>query len=240
MTDVLPDEVSYVGCSISDGGTCELLEVPPFTVECQLNDRGPGETVSVFIDVLVDPSVPDGTIITNTAEVAATTADPDPGNNSTTEETTVNAEADLMIVKDVNFETGSPSTTIIYYITTTNLGPSDAQDVVVVDTLPSVKTKGGKEKMEFVFATEGCIYDEATHTVTCDIGTLAAGDSAEMDIHIQVSGNAGVIKNVVAVSSSTTDPDPSNNEAEKDVTVKGGSDRPGGPGGGRGKGPKNK
>lgn len=238
LTEELPAEVSFVDASISNGGTWEVLEVPPLTVECQLDDIDPGESVLVFVTVLVDPSVLDGSLISNTATVSSSTADPDNTNNVAIEHTTVNAEADLMIEKDVNFETGSASTTIIYFIEVTNVGPSDAQNVVVVDYLPSVTTKGGKQKVGFVFATEGCQYDEAAHTVTYNHGMLAAGDVVELEIHIQVSGSPGVITNTVEVSSDTDDPDTTNNTAIKDATVKGSTNRPGGPGGGRGKGPK--
>jgi len=100
-----------------------------------------------------------------------------------------------------------------------------------------VTTKKGQQKVIFVFATEGCQYDEATHTVVYNQSTLAAGGSFDLEIHIQVNGNPGVITNTVEVSSDTHDPDSSNNTATKDVTVKGGSDRPGGPGGGCANGP---
>jgi uncharacterized repeat protein (TIGR01451 family) len=238
LAEELPPEVTFVDASISNGGTCEVLEVPPLTVECQLNDLDPGESVLVFVTVLVDPSVLDGSLIINTATASSSTTDPDEANNTVSEDTTVNAEADLMIEKDINFPTGSASTTIIYFIKVTNLGSSDAQDVVVTDYLPSVTTNGGKQKVEFVFATEGCQYDETTHTVTYNQGVLAAGDVIELEIHIQVSGSPGLITNTVEVSSPTDDPDMTNNTAIKDATVKGSTNRPGGPGGGRGKGPK--
>ena len=54
-------------------------------------------------------------------------------------------EADLEVLKDGNFEAGNPSTEIIYTITVTNDGPSDAQNVVVVDTLPLSGTKRQEE-----------------------------------------------------------------------------------------------
>jgi uncharacterized repeat protein (TIGR01451 family) len=237
LTEELPAEVTFVDASISDGGTLEVLEVPPLTVECRLNDLDPGELVLVYVKVLVDPSVLDGSLISNTAMVSSSTEDPNETNNIATQDTTIKAVADLMIEKDVNFETGSASTTIIYFIKITNVGPSDGQNVSVVDYLPSVTTKGGQQKVEFVFATEGCQYDAVTHTVRYSHGILAAGDAVELEIHIQVSGSPGVITNTAEVSSDTYDPDTTNNTAIKDVTVKGGTNKPGGPGGGRGKGP---
>ena len=89
-----------------------------------------------------------------------------------------------------------------------------------------------------MFATEGCTYDPepaGDHSVTCVVGTLAAGASAIVEIHIQVEGNSGVLTNTATASSATTDPDPTNNVDVEDVTVSGGSDRPGGPPPGRGR-----
>lgn len=227
LQDELPAGVSVVSCSTSDGGTCEVLNVPPLTVKCQLNDIDPGEVSLVFIEVMVNPSVLDGTKITNTATASSTTFDLDLSNNSAKQETTVRAEADLVVKKDASLTTGASSNTVAYYIKVTNLGTSDAQNVVVVDYLPSVLTGGGAQKVRFVFATEGCVYDPTTHTVRCELGTLAAGSSVDLLIKIQISGNPGVITNKVTVTSATYDPIPANNTAIKDIKIKGGSNRPG-------------
>ena len=106
--------------------------------------------------MLVDPSVLDRSLLSNTATVSSSTEDPDGTNNVAAQETTVNPEADLMIEKDVNFETGSASTTIVYFIKATNVGPLGAQNVAVADYLPSVITRDGQQKVKFVFATESC------------------------------------------------------------------------------------
>jgi len=231
VEDWLPTEVTFVDAS-TDSGTCQL--VLPSTVECQLNDLDPGDYVLVYITVLVDPSVPDGTFISNTAEVSSTTTDPYLLDNAVEQITEVLAEADLKIEKDINFETGNASTTIIYFITVTNMGPSDAQNVTVVDELPSVTTGGGKQKVLFVFTTVGD-YDPFTHEVTYEHGTLAAGHSFTVEIHIQVAGSVkDLLYNTATVTSDTNDPGPHPNTVTKTATVKGGSDRPGGPKGGRG------
>jgi uncharacterized repeat protein (TIGR01451 family) len=236
VEDSLPAEVTFQSATISNGsGTCVLFNEPPNTVSCQLDTVPPntGSPILIYIDVLVDPDAPHGSTIDNTATVSSGTTDPNGGNDSAAASTTINAEADLEVLKDANFETGNPSTTIIYTITVINHGPSDAQDVSVLDTLPETS-----KKVIYVFDTANgaCAYDKPTHTVSCDFGTLSAGATISFDIHIQTKGRLDVITNVVVVSTSTTDPDTSNNTATKDMLVKGGSDKPGGPGGGRGKG----
>jgi uncharacterized repeat protein (TIGR01451 family) len=234
VEDALPPEVTFQSATISNGsGTCVLFNEPPNTVSCQLDTVPPnvGSPILIYIDVLVNPDVPDGSIISNSATVSSSTPDPDGTNNTAAANTTVATEADLEIQKDGNFETGNPSTTIIYTVTIINHGPSDAQNVTVIDTLPDPQ-----KKVIFVFETSNgpCAYVESTHTVECDFGTLAAGASVSFDIHIQTKGNLGTITNTATVSSTTTDPDLSNNTASKDMLVQGGSDKPGGPGGGRG------
>ena len=219
LTDTLPDEVSYVGYTISNGsGTCVPLEGST-NVECDLNDLNPGEFVTVFIQVLVDPSVPDGTTVTDTATVSSATADPVGVNNIDTEDTLVNAEADLAISKDSNFLTDNPSKRIVYTLLVTNTGPSDALDVGVVDDLPL-----DPKKIVYVMdsGNGACVYDEGSHDVTCNFGTLPAGESVTVDITVDARGSVRRITNVANVSTSTTDPDSSNNEASKEIRVKGG------------------
>lgn len=235
VEDQLPDGVSVDSIDVLPTGSASCTVVASGDiVRCDVGDLAVGASIDIVVHLLVDASVADGTVLTNTATVESSN-DPDASNNTATTETTVEAEADLAIAKDVNFETGNSSTTIIYSIDVTNLGSSDAQDVVVIDDLPSVTTKGGKQKVDFVFATDGCTYDEASHTVTCDAGTLAAGDTVSFEIHIQVKGSVGELINTATVSSSTSDPNVDNDTVEKTVLVEGGSDRPGGPGGGRGR-----
>lgn len=240
VSDLLPPETTFVSATISNGtGTC--VEASPNQVDCDLNDLDPGQFVSVFIDALVDASVPDPTDIDNQASASAATSDPDPGNNVAGATTTVHAQADLGVVKTSNKETGNSSTTIIYTIEIANAGPSDAQNVVAVDTLPlSGTSKQGK--VVFVFETSnGACSVDADNVITCECSattpewcTLPAGDTISFDVHVQTKGNLGTITNAVEVSSDTTDPNSVNDADTKDVIVDGGSGKTGGPGGGRG------
>lgn len=225
IQDTLPQEVAFVSAAPATGpGSCELLANS--AVSCaDLGDLDPGATRTVFVNVVVDPSVPDGATIDNAAAVSSETPDPVPANNADNEGTLVTAEADLSLTKDSNLDTVGPSKTIIYTLAVTNNGLSDAQDVLVFDQLPSVKS-GNNEKVVFEFATEGCTYDPTDpHSVACDVGTLAAGATATFKIHIHVKGSPGLITNVAMASSTTTDPDSSNNTAEKDVHVGGGANK---------------
>ena len=215
----LSSDVTYLGATISNGsGSCILLN--GITLSCDLNDLIPGAFVTVFIDVLVDPSVPHGTVLFNTATTSSTVSDSNPTNNSVTEDTTVSIlEANLELLKTSDRDVYSTSDTIIYTIEVNNTGPSDALDVVMVDDLPL-----NPRKIEYFYdsGNGACAYDEASHTVTCNFGTLSNGDSISVDIYVKTKGNLGLITNVATVTTTSFDPDLSDNTDTKIVLVRGG------------------
>jgi len=220
LTDYLPEWVSFVGATISNGsGTCEPLEGPA-RVECDLNDLDPSQFVTVYIELLVDPSTPNGSVLTNTAEVASATDDPDEANNTATSDTDVATEADLAISKDASFLEDTAAPRIVYTLTVTNNGPSDAQDVTLTDDLPL-----DPKKIVYIMdsGNGACVYSSADHEVNCDFGTLPAGVSISLDIVVDPAGSVRRIMNVATVDTSTTDPNSSNNNADKEVDVKGGT-----------------
>ncbi|MBI5547955.1 MAG: DUF11 domain-containing protein [Deltaproteobacteria bacterium] len=217
LSDTLPAEVVFKDYTVSGGsGTCTPLAG---VVSCDLADLVPGQQVRVVIEVQVSPSVPNGTLITNIATVSSATADPVPGNNTATIQTTVLATADLAITKDGRPELTNPAYRIRYTLTVTNNGASDAQNVQVVDALPL-----DPKRVIFLYDTGAgdCAYSAATHRVTCNLGTLAAGQSRAIDIVVDVKGSTSIVINIASVSSTTTDPNAANNTARKDVRVKGG------------------
>jgi uncharacterized repeat protein (TIGR01451 family) len=198
-------------CTAGDPGN----PANPTTCELGSINSGGGASVAIVVKVLPDTTG----VLHNDASVSSDAIDSNNGNNVDTEDTTVVAEADLTVEKDSTFDVGKPSTKIVYILTVTNNGPSDAQVVELVDTFPSTA-----KKLIYLLDTGNgaCSYNEAGHQLTCDVGTLASGDSWSVEIHMNAKGSLGTITNEATVSSSTTDPDPSNNTAFKDVTIKGG------------------
>jgi uncharacterized repeat protein (TIGR01451 family) len=222
LADALPPvgEVSFVGATITVGGGTCVFNPLPNTVTCNFVDGlDPGASVEAVVEVLVNPSVPHGTVINNNLTGSSSTTDTVPGNNSVSESTTVNAEADLEMIKDSTFDAGSPSANLVYSLTVNNLGSSDAQNVVVVDIFPSTS-----KKLVYVFdnSNGACSYDEVAHQLTCSVGTLAAGSSWSAEVHMKTKGKLGLITNTATVSSTTADPNGSNNTDTKDVIVGGG------------------
>ncbi|UTW11519.1 M6 family metalloprotease domain-containing protein [Marinobacterium rhizophilum] len=241
IVDTLPAGVSFIDAQVTEG-TANCSEAAN-TVTCTGGDLDPGEMLTVVIDVLVHASVPHGTTLTNTASVLEEGVEAD----AISIDTLVNAEADLWVDKTGNFPTGNPSGTILYYIAVHNIagcsvddpqvcgvgGPSDAQNVLVVDTLPSTA-----KKLVVQFVSEECSYNKGAHEVTCSIDTLLAGESVGFEIQVTAKGSIGEITNVVDLTSDTLDPNPGNNQDELLMVVQGSTGDSGGPGGGRGKGPK--
>ena len=69
----------------------------------------------------------------------------------------------------------------LYQLVVTNNGPSDAQNVVVTDTLPVSTTYAGGDA--------AC--SASGQTVTCNVGTLAAGASRTLLVQAQVASSGG-------------------------------------------------
>jgi uncharacterized repeat protein (TIGR01451 family) len=218
IEDVLPAEVTIDSVS-SSGGTCSA-GVPgdgtqPTT--CTFGTLAAGGSATMQIVVTVEPHVLG--ILDNDARVYSDVYDPDNSNDQATTATTVEASADLAIAKDANYETANPSQPIVYTVRVVNRGPSDAQRVVMVDSLPLTPKK-------IVYKRDSgggaCAYNRAAHTVTCRYGTLAAGRSVSVDIEVDARGSVRWIKNIAEVTTSTTDPKEGNNRAVKEIYVKGG------------------
>ena len=217
LKDTLPAGISIVSVTPGPGNTC-TPGVPgdanqPLT--CNLGSIASGASEVVGLTVKVLPNTPKNTNLLNNANVSSSTSDPNTGNNNGSASTIVDTLADLSITKTSDANQYKPNTTIRYHVTATNNGPSDAQNVNIVDTLPEIK------QAVYVSDTGGCVF-QAPKTLTCGMGTLAAGASKDFYVYVSVKGAQGDVTNVATVSSSTNDSNAANNTATKTVSVKGG------------------
>jgi uncharacterized repeat protein (TIGR01451 family) len=212
LTDPLPAGVSF--SSTGGVGSCGY-QTNTNTVTCQLPDLDPGQQEVVFIYTNVKSStlpgpMGDGATVTATGSPAGT------GSVSTL----VQTRADLGIVLGSDANVYKPSTTIHYQITVTNFGPSDAQNVVITQALPSVKQ--GKYVSNSLV---GCPGPSGT-TLTCSytsvpsLVTIPVGGTVTFQVNFFITGNKGTITSSASVSSATTDPVTSNNTSIRNVTVK--------------------
>jgi uncharacterized repeat protein (TIGR01451 family)/CSLREA domain-containing protein len=121
------------------------------------------------------------------------------------------AQADLEISKADSPDPVTVGDNLTYTITVTNNGPDAAANVVVTDILPSGVT--------FVSASPGCVH--AAGVVTCNLGTIAVGDSVTITIVVTVTA-PGTISNTATVTSDTLDPNTANNSDAEPTEVQSG------------------
>jgi len=198
LTDTLPANVVFG--SASAGGTLSGRIITWPTI--------PSLATGATLTYTVTVTAPTTGTFTNIAVSTSETADPDLGNNngSTTGRviTTVTDQADLEAVKTAPAAV-DPGGTVSYAITVTNHGPSPAVNVVIIDSLPAVVT--------FLSASDGGTL--AGRVVTWPpIPVLAPGQSVTRSVTARAP-LAGSFTNVVAATSATPDPDPTNNNGSK-------------------------
>ena len=201
VTDTLPAGVALVSVQPSQG-TC----TGSATVTCTLGDLAAGASATVTI--VVRPTA-EGSV-RNVATVTGERPDPDPGDNTSTTETPVEALSDLEVTKSVAPEVVRLDEQITFTMRITNHGPTTATGVVVTDVLP-----GG---VTFVSATADPGSCGATGgTVTCTIPTLASGATATIVV-VTTRTSPDPIANTVTVDGNERDPDESNNTATASLT----------------------
>ena len=209
LTDMIPVGTTFVsvsaGCSPGLTGTsitCNYASLP-----------ASGSPVSVTLVVKIPSSTPATTPpIYNLATVTSAN-DPNMDNNTASVSTTVVPQADLSITK-----TGPthvfPGDTVTYQISVANLGPSDAQNVQVTDTLPS------DPDLTFVSATTPCLNNAGI--LTCSLGAMASGASPTVLTVTETlsdSSNSTGFINSAQVSSATPDPSADNNSSSVTTSV---------------------
>ena len=119
--------------------------------------------------------------------------------------------ADLSITKTDSPDPVSVGQTLTYTLTAKNNGPSNATGVKVTDNLPSGVT------FQSATPSQGSC-SQASGTVTCNLGNLANGASATVEIKVTPQ-SAGTITNTAIVRGNEADADTSNNQASAQTTV---------------------
>ena len=197
LSDNVPAELQNVQYS-SDGG----LTWQPWPGIYQAGNLAAGESVQLLVRGIVGPSA-SGRLI-NTAVVKSDTPDPDPCNDTSTTETPVVSSADLSISKTASRPSAAPGEGLTYTVDVENKGPSDAENVVVTDNIPS-------ELANVYYSSDGGI-NWNPWPGFARIGTIAAGQTAELLIRGTVLPTVTEpVTNTAFVVSSTPDPNPDDN-----------------------------
>src|SRR5687767_2444162 len=121
------------------------------------------------------------------------------------------AGADLSITKTASSGTVEVGSNVAFTITVANAGPASASTVVVTDALPANLTYVSSSSTVGTCSAIG-------NTVTCQVGTLAAGANAVITINATANA-AGAANNTATVTSATADPNAANNTGAVTVTV---------------------
>ena len=192
--DATPSGLAF----LSNAGDCTT----PFP--CALGAIGAGQSRAITATFSVPSGYSGPSPISNTATVAASSADPTAANNSSTASTPVAPpSADLVIVK-IGPLSYSLGTTLTYMLIVSNLGPSDAADIVVDDPTPP--------GLIFASNTGACF-----GPFPCRLGGLPGGHGGRtiMTTFAVPSDYSGPdpILNTASVSSAIADPDPTNDSA---------------------------
>ena len=207
VTDQLPVGMSYV----SDTGGC--VEAPAGTLTCALPDLPSGGSLNFTITVLLEADLAAGALLVNDAVVDGTTADPEPSNNEDDAPVSITRDSDLVTSKSDQVDPVAAGEQLTYTVQVQNLGPSDAANVVVVDTLPAGTI--------FVSSTGGCV-EAPAGTLTCALGDLADGASTSFEIVVTVDAavaDGTVLVNMADADSDSDDSNPGDNSDSESTTV---------------------
>ncbi len=171
---------------------------------CSLGTLAAGATVSFTATYAVPAAYAGPDPIVNQAAIASDAADPAPADDSARSATAVDraATADLAISKTAP-SVATLASTVTYTLTVSNLGPDDAADVHLSETIPA--------GLSFVSASPPC----AT-SFDCSLGGLPVGASRTIEVVLAIPpdyAGPSLIVNTASVSAATADPATANNSA---------------------------
>lgn len=181
---------------------------------------GTGTPQVLTVVVRVDNFTSGGTMITGMADISSDLNDPMPANNSASTTTTVLTVADISVDKTANVSSAMPGEDITYTVTVFASGSEDAQNPVLTDVVPTNTTfQSIVAPMGWTVMTPPV---NGTGTITISRAQLDIKTTHIFTIVVRV--NAGVsggttITNTATLTSSTSDPDNSNNSDFVDVSV---------------------
>jgi uncharacterized repeat protein (TIGR01451 family) len=136
-------------------------------------------------------------------------------------------QADLLITKSDDPDPAIANGTLVYTLIYTNAGPSDAQNVDITETLPVSVSYGGIVSQPPGWSDPPAYDSGPPETLTWHIPTLVAGATGRIVLTVTVGADVhDVFTNSVTISSTTPDPDLTNNSDDEptspprpDITV---------------------
>ncbi len=218
VVDTLPSELADAPVTASGPGwTCGRVDLEITCTRPAGSPLAVGAELAVITVVAGLPDdLADGTVLTNGAAVDGRTYDPDPANDSDTDDATVTTAADLAVDKAVSGEVvaGQDAT---WTIGLRNLGPSVSRaPIEVTDTLPPGSV------LRSATGTGWTCDDAPGGVLTCTLSSdLAAGAPAPVltvVAGIPSSQTGDVVNGVEITDTTTTDPEPANDADQVSTT----------------------
>ncbi|MFZ4515307.1 MAG: hypothetical protein ACOYN3_03265 [Acidimicrobiia bacterium] len=202
VTDTIPAGFTVTNV-IPSAGSCTTGA----SVTCSLGVLTGGQTVRIIVVGRTNAALNVGTTLTDTATATDGTL-----TDSGTATITIANASRLVITKDT-LSTPQADEPLVYSISVSNNGPSDADNAIITDTLPAGVT--------VTEVPSNCTLVGVT--MTCTLGTLAVGDIAGIIYSVQLPISGGTFVNIASVTSSSTNPDPSGATRSKESTLSSGA-----------------
>jgi uncharacterized repeat protein (TIGR01451 family) len=173
-----------------------------------------GSTVTYTVHATLSPSATGSLVNTATVNPPGSVNDTNAANNASTDTQTVASPADLAVTKS-GPSTAAPGSNITYAVSVRNDGPSAASGATLTDALPAGTTfVSVTPPLGWTCPSPPSVAVGSNGTVICSTtDSLAAGaPAASFSIVAHVgAGTVGQLSNAASVSSTTPDPDSSNN-----------------------------
>ena len=206
LTDLLPTGVTYI--SDNSGGSY-ISGTGVWTIGSIAN----GASTSINILATADASS-GGKTITNvvSARAAGSEADPTTANDILSASFNVISH-DLETSLTVDKANPNEGDSIVYTLTVTNNGPSDATGVLITDNLPTGVTYSSHSTINGTFNSGAGIWT---------IGNLAKNSTATITINATVNTNTGgttIVNTTAAATADYNDPTAGNNTSSASITV---------------------
>ncbi len=197
MTDALPDGLTYVDSSTSQG----QVSASGSNVTVNLGDLGVGQSATVTVRAKTTRAGR----FTNTASVKGNEPERQLENNNSSATVEVGALIDLALTKAVSPSSAGVGDSVVYTIVASNNGPSNATGVVVSDPLPDGLTYGSSSSSVGNASFAG-------NTVTANLGNLAVGQSATITVRATTT-RGGRLTNTATVKGNEPETSLTNNSA---------------------------
>jgi uncharacterized repeat protein (TIGR01451 family) len=224
FSENISQNTTFTSISAPTGWSCTTPAVGSSgLITCTDPDVAGSSTGSFTVVTGVPAATASGTQILNTASIASGTNDPNLANNTASVLTLVAAatSADVVVTKTANVSQVQAGGSIVYTIVVTNHGPAAAATNTFTDATPGTTTFTSLTRTGTAWS---CTTPTAgtAGTISCTLASFASGATTTFKLTVKVpAGTASgtVITNTANVSSSTTDPNPTNNSASASTTV---------------------